>query len=207
MCSVWRTHILWFFFLGCYEERAILLSRIGQHDQALNIYVHKLRNFQAAEEWVAARLAAFAVTLQRIRTNTKSLLFSRYCVKNYDSTDTTKNVYLLLLKVYLKPPNREKPMLEPALDILTRHGSHIDPQAVSVEVLLASFLFYCCSPKLRIVLFSMSPRCWACFQRPRGLINCLHSLKSRSVRATRPRIWTWLSRTCSRPRGCRPRSS
>ncbi|KAF9334368.1 Vam6/Vps39-like protein [Podila minutissima] len=88
---------------SCYEERAILLSRIGQHDQALNIYVHKLRNFQAAEE---------------------------YCVKNYDSTDTTKNVYLLLLKVYLKPPNREKPMLEPALDILTRHGSHIDPQAV-----------------------------------------------------------------------------
>ncbi|KAG0036291.1 Vam6/Vps39-like protein [Podila clonocystis] len=88
---------------SCYEERAILLSRIGQHDQALNIYVHKLRNFQAAEE---------------------------YCVKNYDSTDTTKNVYLLLLKVYLKPPNRERPMLEPALDILTRHGSHIDPQAV-----------------------------------------------------------------------------
>jgi len=35
---------------GCYEERAILLSRIGQHDQALNIYVHKLNNFQAAEE-------------------------------------------------------------------------------------------------------------------------------------------------------------
>ncbi|KAG0198890.1 Vam6/Vps39-like protein [Mortierella sp. GBA30] len=88
---------------SCYEERAILLSRIGQHDQALNIYVHKLKNFQAAEE---------------------------YCNKNYDSRDPTKNVYLLLLKVYLKPPNREKPMLEPALDILTRHGTHIDPTAV-----------------------------------------------------------------------------
>ncbi|KAG0343692.1 Vam6/Vps39-like protein [Podila humilis] len=92
---------------SCYEERAILLSRIGQHDQALNIYVHKLRNFQAAEE---------------------------YCIKNYDSTDQSKNVYLLLLKVYLKPPNREKPMLQPALDILTRHGSHID--AASVLTLL-----------------------------------------------------------------------
>ncbi|KAF9585929.1 Vacuolar morphogenesis protein 6 [Lunasporangiospora selenospora] len=88
---------------SCYEERAILLSRIGQHDQALNIYVHKLRNFQAAEE---------------------------YCVKNFDSSDPTKNVYLLLLKVYLKPPNKEKPMLEPALDILTRHGNHINPTAV-----------------------------------------------------------------------------
>ncbi|KAG0263458.1 Vam6/Vps39-like protein [Mortierella polycephala] len=88
---------------SCYEERAILLSRIGQHDQALNIYVHKLRNFQAAEE---------------------------YCIKNYDGSDPSKNVYLLLLRVYLKPQNKESPMLEPALDILTRHGSHIDPSAV-----------------------------------------------------------------------------
>ncbi|KAF9362961.1 Vam6/Vps39-like protein [Mortierella sp. NVP85] len=88
---------------GCYEERAILLSRIGQHDQALNIYVHKLNNFQAAEE---------------------------YCIKNFNSLDTSKNVYLMLLKVYLKPPNREKPMLEPALDILARHGTNIDPTSV-----------------------------------------------------------------------------
>ncbi|KAF8975925.1 Vam6/Vps39-like protein [Entomortierella lignicola] len=88
---------------GCYEERAILLSRIGQHDQALNIYVHKLKNFHAAEE---------------------------YCIKNFDSTDPSKNVYLMLLKVYLRPPNREKPMLEPALDILTRHGTHIDPASI-----------------------------------------------------------------------------
>ncbi|KAI7829554.1 vacuolar sorting protein 39 domain 2-domain-containing protein [Gamsiella multidivaricata] len=95
---------------GCYEERAILLSRIGQHDQALNIYVHKLKNFQAAEE---------------------------YCIKYYDSNDPSRNVFLMLLKVYLKPPNREKPMLEPALDILTRHGTRIDPAAV-LELLPAS---------------------------------------------------------------------
>ncbi|KAG0044852.1 Vam6/Vps39-like protein [Gryganskiella cystojenkinii] len=88
---------------GCYEERAVLLSRIGQHDQALNIYVHRLKNFQAAEE---------------------------YCNKNFDPSDPSKNVYLLLLRVYLKPPGRERPMLEPALDILTRHGTHIDPSAV-----------------------------------------------------------------------------
>ncbi|KAG0220533.1 Vacuolar morphogenesis protein 6 [Mortierella sp. GBA43] len=88
---------------GCYEERAILLSRIGQHDQALNIYVHKLHNYQAAEE---------------------------YCIKNFNSLDPSKNVYLMLLNVYLKPPNREKPMLEPALDILTRHGTNIDAASV-----------------------------------------------------------------------------
>lgn len=33
-----------------FEERAILLSRIGQHDQALDIYVYKLKNYSMAEE-------------------------------------------------------------------------------------------------------------------------------------------------------------
>ena len=35
-----------------YEERAILLSKIGQHEQALSVFAHKLRNSALAEEWV-----------------------------------------------------------------------------------------------------------------------------------------------------------
>ncbi|CAG8660017.1 8216_t:CDS:10, partial [Dentiscutata erythropus] len=53
-----------------YEARAILLSRLGQHDQALNIYIHKLQNEQLAEE---------------------------YCVKNYKDDDS-KNVFISLLR-------------------------------------------------------------------------------------------------------------
>ena len=34
------------------EERAILLSRIGQHEQALIIYAHKLHDDKMAEEYV-----------------------------------------------------------------------------------------------------------------------------------------------------------
>jgi hypothetical protein len=34
-----------------YEVRAILLSRLGQHDQALNIYVHKIKDEKLAEEY------------------------------------------------------------------------------------------------------------------------------------------------------------
>lgn len=41
-----------FFYTDLYEEKAILLSRIGQHDQALNIYVYKLKNYRMAEECV-----------------------------------------------------------------------------------------------------------------------------------------------------------
>lgn len=39
-------------YLDFYEARAILLSRLGQHDQALNIYVHKLKNEKLAEEYI-----------------------------------------------------------------------------------------------------------------------------------------------------------
>ncbi|RIA80537.1 CNH domain-containing protein [Glomus cerebriforme] len=82
-----------------YEARAILLSRLGQHDQALNIYVHKIKSEKLAEE---------------------------YCVKNYIETDDpTKNVFISLLKVYLRPNNGEKLMLESAIRLLSRHGSYV----------------------------------------------------------------------------------
>jgi hypothetical protein len=61
-----------------FEERAILLSRIGRHDQALAIYAHKLNDIKMAEE---------------------------YCVKHYDVLDKeTCDIYLTLLGVYLNPP-------------------------------------------------------------------------------------------------------
>ncbi|OBZ90217.1 Vam6/Vps39-like protein [Choanephora cucurbitarum] len=89
---------------GLFEERAILLSRIGQHDQALDIYVYKLQNYAMAEE---------------------------YCTKVYQEDPTKgEKMYLTLLKVYLQPSNNQKPLTEPALDLLAHHGSHIDASQV-----------------------------------------------------------------------------
>lgn len=39
-------------------------------------------------------------------------------------------MYLTLLKVYLQPSNRQKPLIEPALDLLAHHGSHINASEV-----------------------------------------------------------------------------
>ncbi|ORX60430.1 hypothetical protein DM01DRAFT_320588 [Hesseltinella vesiculosa] len=89
-----------------FEERAILLSRIGQHDQALDIYVYQLKNYSMAEE---------------------------YCSKIYKADPTMgSEMYLTLLRVYLQPnhSNRDNgqrsPLLEPALKLLAHHGSHIN---------------------------------------------------------------------------------
>ncbi|KAL1915253.1 uncharacterized protein VTP21DRAFT_7529 [Calcarisporiella thermophila] len=85
---------------GLYHERAILLSRIGQHDQALNIYVHKLNDPGMAED---------------------------YCNRHYDPEDEqTRDVYLSLLRVYLLPAQGHSPKIEDAVQLLSRHGSQVN---------------------------------------------------------------------------------
>lgn len=92
------------------EERAVLLSRISQHEQALSIYAHQLKNPRMAEE---------------------------YCERNYnDNNEEERGMYLHLMKVYLKPDaaalgGTEKPpvMLEPALELMSRHADKLDAAA------------------------------------------------------------------------------
>jgi hypothetical protein len=40
------------FCTDLYEARAILLGRLGRHDQALETYVYRLQNYVKAEEYV-----------------------------------------------------------------------------------------------------------------------------------------------------------
>jgi len=84
-----------------FEEKAILFCRIGRHDQALAIYVHKLENIEMAEE---------------------------YCRKNYnESSEDGKDIYLSLLKVYLHPPVGASPKIDPAYKLLNSHyNKHIN---------------------------------------------------------------------------------
>ncbi|KAI8096965.1 vacuolar sorting protein 39 domain 2-domain-containing protein [Halteromyces radiatus] len=100
-----------------YEERAVLLSRIGQHDQALDIYVYKLKNYAMAEE---------------------------YCTKIYrENAEKGSKMYLTLLRVYLQPSSssfgtkgknnkstKRQPLLAPALELLAHHGSHVNAAEV-----------------------------------------------------------------------------
>lgn len=42
-----------------YEAQALVLSNMGQHKQALEIYVFKLKDFAKAEEYVSKRTVVF----------------------------------------------------------------------------------------------------------------------------------------------------
>uniref|UniRef100_A0A8C5RF85 Vam6/Vps39-like protein n=1 Tax=Laticauda laticaudata TaxID=8630 RepID=A0A8C5RF85_LATLA len=99
-------------FDGLLEERALLLGRMGNHEQALFIYVHILKDTKIAEN---------------------------YCHKHYDrNKDGSKDVYLSLLRMYLSPPSVhclgpiKMELLEPqanlqaALQVLELHHSKLD---------------------------------------------------------------------------------
>lgn len=99
-------------FDGLLEERALLLGRMGKHEQALFIYVHILKDTKMAKE---------------------------YCHKHYDQNkEGNKDVYLSLLRMYLSPPSIhclgpiKLELLEPqanlqaALQVLELHYSKLD---------------------------------------------------------------------------------
>ncbi|CAG5133152.1 unnamed protein product, partial [Candidula unifasciata] len=100
-----------------HEERAILLGRLGRHEQALSIYINILKDIRLAEE---------------------------YCAMNYEKEkEGCKDVYFLLLKLFLKPaddhvdgPNSQVDgrRTNIALKLLEDHAMKIDT-AKALELL------------------------------------------------------------------------
>ncbi|XP_068607816.1 vam6/Vps39-like protein [Brachionichthys hirsutus] len=99
-------------FDGLLEERALLLGRMGKHEQALFIYVHILKDTSMAE---------------------------KYCHRHYNSlVHGNKDVYLSLLRMYLSPPDAHclgpikmeltepQANLQVALHVLEVHHSKLD---------------------------------------------------------------------------------
>ncbi|TFK35543.1 hypothetical protein BDQ12DRAFT_634973 [Crucibulum laeve] len=83
-----------------YEARAILLGRLGRHDQALELYVYKLQDYLKAEE---------------------------YCKRVYQPGTDTSSVFLTLLRIYLRPTVKTTAdLLQPALDLIHRHNPRLD---------------------------------------------------------------------------------
>jgi hypothetical protein len=86
-----------------FEERALLLGRLGKHEVALAIYAHILKDPKMAED---------------------------YCKRIYDpENEENKEVYLHLIRVYLHPPSlkslginlpdKQSEDTEPTRDIIT----------------------------------------------------------------------------------------
>ncbi|KAF2760489.1 hypothetical protein EJ05DRAFT_531035 [Pseudovirgaria hyperparasitica] len=102
-----------------YESRAIVLSSMGQHKQALQIYVFNIQSPQKAEEYANEIYRSTHPALD----STSHPLHATPDTSPDDDADP--GIYLTLLALYLAPPHPHKPQWEPALTLLSKHGARL----------------------------------------------------------------------------------
>ncbi|KAL8762432.1 MAG: hypothetical protein Q9184_001560 [Pyrenodesmia sp. 2 TL-2023] len=100
-----------------YEARAIVLNKMGQHRQALDIYVFKMKDPGKAEEYCNQ------LQLAEITSATSPKRGQRSSAT--DLEEKTTSIYHTLLSLYLSPAPPHKPQWSPALDILAKHGARM----------------------------------------------------------------------------------
>ncbi|CAL4122719.1 unnamed protein product, partial [Meganyctiphanes norvegica] len=92
-----------------YVETASVYGRLGEHEKALSLLVHHLKDFSAAEQYCIAQ------------------------TKRASSDQDKPDIFLTLLKIYLQPPpggNADDIELAPALELLAQHAEQMDLSAV-----------------------------------------------------------------------------
>ncbi|TWU75638.1 low-affinity phosphate transporter [Metarhizium rileyi] len=100
-----------------FEAQAVILSNMGQHRKALEIYVFKMEDYAKAEEYCNRAYKSQDTTLSSPLNSKDSA--------SIDTDDSTQSIYHTLLSLYLKPPSPHRAQLEPALDLLSKHGSRL----------------------------------------------------------------------------------
>ncbi|KAI0035408.1 hypothetical protein K488DRAFT_43415 [Vararia minispora EC-137] len=148
-----------------FEAKAILLGRLGRHGAALELYVYKLRDYAKAEE---------------------------YCKRVYVHSDDTDDIFLTLLRIYLRPlVKTPDDLLTPALALIARHSLRLDPEA-TLQLLpplvraqdVRAFLI----SALRQPVFDTKTVCNISKARSEQVARRLMYLESNRVRVTNTRI-------------------
>ena len=100
-----------------FEARAIVLSNMGQHKQALDIYVFQLKDADKAEE--------YCNQIYLTETATAPAPTPHGRATDIDPNHAPPSIYHTLLSLYLSPPPPHKPQWGPALNILAKHGARM----------------------------------------------------------------------------------
>lgn len=126
-----------------YEALAIVYSKMGQHRQALQIYVFKLNDTAKAEEYCNQVYFQESTTTMQNTAKTRRLASSQ--AQTEDPTSESSTIYALLLSLYLSPPpatppdEQEKPRVSDALSLLARHGPRL-PASNTLSIIPSDLL-------------------------------------------------------------------
>ncbi|XP_053974319.1 vam6/Vps39-like protein [Hylaeus volcanicus] len=119
-----ETILVHFPFDNLFEERAIILGRLGRHEQAISIYISILNDIPKATEYCHNVYNRYQKTADKQK-----------------QSDDADKVYVMLIQQLLKPDNdgvlktgcsseiqrTAQPDLEMALELLEKHASKINP--------------------------------------------------------------------------------
>lgn len=122
-----------------YEARAIVLCAMGNHKQALQIYVFQIKDHAKAEEYCntiyLTSTTNATLPIGSPGPNTGSTSYEKSS-SSADPEDQSPNVYTTLLSLYLKPPAPHKVQWPPALSLLAKHGPRL-PAANTLDLMPA----------------------------------------------------------------------
>ncbi|KAF2732044.1 hypothetical protein EJ04DRAFT_514167 [Polyplosphaeria fusca] len=113
-----------------FESRAIVLSKMGYHKQALQIYVFQLQDYHKAEEYCNQ----IYLSTPQPNSPTKSFQPSTTLPASVDPEDSEPSIYHLLLSLYLTPPPPHQANWPPALELLGKHGARL-PASTTLDLM------------------------------------------------------------------------
>ncbi|KAF9698218.1 hypothetical protein EKO04_003649 [Ascochyta lentis] len=106
-----------------FESRAIVLSKMGQHKQALQIYVFQLKDYVKAEEYCNNIFLAATAPITSPHPQ----------AQNTEKDTQEPSIYHTLLSLYLTPPPPHSANWPPALELLSKHGARL-PAATTLDL-------------------------------------------------------------------------
>ncbi|KAI5369965.1 Putative vacuolar sorting protein 39/Transforming growth factor beta receptor-associated domain 1 [Septoria linicola] len=108
-----------------FEARAIVLCAMGNHKQALSIYVFQIKDYLKAEEYCNKIYLEDKAEQEACLLNTAAKHEKHFRQVEPKETDEKSNIYAVLLGLYLRPPAGEEKQWPQALNLLSKHGSRL----------------------------------------------------------------------------------
>ncbi|PNS16933.1 hypothetical protein CAC42_4897 [Sphaceloma murrayae] len=108
-----------------FEPRAIVLRAMGNHKQALSIYVFQLKDYAKAEAYCNEIYLETSTPRSRALSGARKPSFTPPPPSSFSTSPEPDNVYTILLALYLKPPQGEQRNWAPALALLSHHGPRL----------------------------------------------------------------------------------
>lgn len=119
-----------------FEARAIVHSALGQHKQALSIYVFQIKDYEKAENYCNKSYIEQQADHQACLLDGTTTHEKPYRPFEPEDSSVKPNIFAILLGLYLRPPPGEEKRWPQALELLSKHGARL-PASSTLDLMPA----------------------------------------------------------------------